>query len=42
MFEQHYKDVSEGNVESKYLTKDNAEFFKAIGPKRSNEIISRS
>ncbi len=40
MFEQHIKDVSEGNVESKYITKENAEFFKAIGPKRSNEIIS--
>ena len=40
MFEQHIKDVSEGKVASKYITPENAEFFKAIGPKRSNEIIS--
>lgn len=40
MFEQHIKDVSEGTVQSKYITPENAEFFKAVGPKRSNEIIS--
>lgn len=40
MFEQHVKDVSEGKIASKYITSENAEFFKAIGPKRSNEIIS--
>lgn len=40
LFKQHITDVAEGKVKSKYITPENVEYFKAAGPKKSNEIIS--
>lgn len=40
MFNNYIDDVAKGNIQSKYITPENAQFFKALGGKQSAKVIS--